>query len=66
MKIIYRLNVYVTQPLSVDPDDADYPTLDGATDASFRRGIEKSAMACLRRMEQDCDVELMDFSVEDE
>lgn len=65
-QIIYRLEVSAKMPLSDDPDDADYPTLEGATTAAYKRDIERAAFNCLKRMEQDCDVELMDFTVEDE
>ena len=65
-QIIYRVEVSVTVPLSYDPDDADYPTLEGAASSSYKRDIERTMFACLRKFEWPCDVELMDFTVEDE
>lgn len=64
--LVYRLAVYVTVPLADDPDDPDYPTLEGATDLAFKRGIEKAASQCLKRMEQECDVEVVDFVVRED
>lgn len=65
--IVYRLAVEITSPLSDDPDDADYPTLEGATEAGYKRSIEKAVIACLRRLEWECiNVEVIDFRVEDE
>jgi hypothetical protein len=65
-KIIYRLDVSVTMPLADDDDSVDFYTLAQATDAKFKRSIEVAAFNCLKRMEQECDVELMDFTVEED
>ena len=65
--ITYRVDVYVTVPLSDDPESPDYPTFEGATSADYKRNeIERPMLACLRRFEWPCDVELMDFTVEEE
>lgn len=65
--IVFNVAVYVTVPLSDDPDSPDYPTLEGATSAEYKReSIEKPLLACLRRFEWPCDAEVMDFTVEDE
>jgi hypothetical protein len=66
-RILYRVELEIASPLSDDPDDADYPTLEWAATSEAKRNIETSVLACLRRMEQECtNVEVMDFSVEDE
>jgi hypothetical protein len=66
-KIVYALSVEVTVPLSDDPDDADFPTLEGATSQRFKRDIERSVISLLTRLEWECtNVEVMDFTVEDE
>ena len=65
-QIVYRLNVWAKQPLAESADHADYPTLEHAATAEAKREIERRIIACLRRFELDSDVELMDFSVEDE
>lgn len=66
-RIVYRLEVELSYPLSDDPNDADYPTLEGASSPSYKRGIEKSVIACLRKMEQECtNCEVLDFSVEED
>ena len=65
--IKFRVEVTVTVPLSDDVADPDFPTLEGATTSDYKRNyIEKPLLACLRRFEWPCDVELMDFTVEDE
>jgi hypothetical protein len=65
--VIYRLEVRATQPIREDGDECeDYPTLEWATSSKARIEIEKALFACLRRMEQDCDCECMDFSIEED
>lgn len=66
--ITYRVEVYVTVPLSDDPDNPDYPTLEGATSSDYkRRQVELPMLACLRRLEHEVtNIELMDFTVEEE
>lgn len=69
--IIYRIEIRAKQPLARDEEDAaehgwDCPTLEYAGTSEAKRNIEKAVIACLRRFELDCDVELMDFTVEDE
>lgn len=48
--IAYRLEVTVTQRLSDDPDDPDYPTLEGATTAAWKRRLERDVAALLYRL----------------
>ena len=66
--ITYRVEVFVTVPLSDDPDSPDYPTLEGATSSDFKRKhIENPMLACLKRFEYEVtNLELMDFTVEEE
>ena len=65
--ITYRLEVRAKQPIRAEGDESDdYPTLEWATSSKARIEIEKALFVCLRRMEQDCDCECMDFTVEDE
>ncbi len=69
--VIYRLDVRAKQPIVESEAECeecgyDTPTLERATDSKYKRDIEKAIIACLRRFELDTDVELMDFSVEDE
>ena len=69
--LIYRIEVYAKQPLVDSEAESEatayeFPTLARATDPVYKRDIEKMLIACLRRFELDCDVELMDFTVEDE
>lgn len=66
--IIYRLEVTVTQRLSEDPDDPDYPTLDGATTAAYKRRLERDVydrLYLLSGYDRKADVELMDFTIKD-
>lgn len=62
-RITYRLEVAVTQRLSDDPDDPDYPTREGATTAAYKRRLERDVADCLYRLKLKADVELMDFTV---
>ena len=65
--IAYRVEVEITAPLSDYPDDPDYPTLEYASSSQTKRELEKSILACLRRLEPECtNVEVMDFTVEDD
>ena len=66
--LVYRLNVWAKQPLAAeeDVDNPDYPTLEGATSSAWKRDVERNVIAALRRCDLECDVELMDFTVEDE
>ena len=65
-KIVYRFQVWATLPLTEDKDHPDFYTEDVATSRVHRHSMEKALFAVLKRFEADCDVELMDFSVEDE
>jgi hypothetical protein len=65
-QIVYRFNVTATLPLTEDPTHPDFYTEEAATGFHRRREVERAMFACLKRFEGDCDVELMDFSVEDE
>lgn len=65
-KIVYRLEVRVTQPLTDDPENVDFYTEAVATSTERRRELERTLFNWLKRFDGDCDVELMDFSVEDE
>jgi hypothetical protein len=66
-QITYRVEVYVTIPLSDDAQHADYPTLETATHGCFKREIERNMLATLSRFEHEVtNLELMDFTVEDE
>jgi len=66
--IVYTLTVTVTQPLSDDPDDPDYPTLEGATSREFKRRLERDVHERVRRLkgyEQHGEAELMDYEVKE-
>lgn len=66
-KIVYRLSVTASMPITDnDTDDPNFYTVASATDPRFKREIERAAFKCLKRMEQDCDVELLDYSIEDD
>jgi hypothetical protein len=65
-KIIYRLTVYATMPLTEDAANVDIHTLETATTGSQKREVERHVFSTLKHSDYDCDVELMDFSVEDE
>jgi hypothetical protein len=64
--LTYRLSVYVTIPLTDDPEHPDFYTLERATESAFKRGLEKGIFNVLKRSEFDCDCELMDFTVEED
>lgn len=63
-KIVYRFEVRITQPLTDDPGNVDFYT--EAVSVERRRELERTLFNWLKRFDGDCDVELMDFSVEDE
>jgi hypothetical protein len=65
-KIVYRLQVSATMPLTDDAESTDTHTLESATTPQIKRAIERNIFNILKRSDYDCDVELMDFSVEDE
>lgn len=66
-KIVYRVEVFVSIPLSDDTESPDFPTLEGATSTAFKRDVERTMLACLRRFDYEVDnIELMDYSVEEE
>ena len=65
-KIVYRLNVNVTLPLTEDAQHPDFYTLEQATSQEMKRQVERSLYNWLKRWDYESDVELMDFSVEDE
>jgi hypothetical protein len=62
----YRLEVRAKQPLAADADCPDYPTLEHAASFNWKHNVERNVAACLSRCDLECDVELMDFTVEDE
>jgi hypothetical protein len=69
--LVYTIAVYAKQPLAESEEECaetayEYPTLERATDPVFKRDIERSVLACLRRFELDCDCEILSYEVEDE
>lgn len=66
-KIVYRIEVELSAPISDDVNDPDYPTLEVAATSAYKRDIELAITACLRKMDEECtNCEVMDFTVEDE
>jgi hypothetical protein len=64
--ITYWFSVTATLPLADDPDDVDFYTEAQATAPQFQRYLERALFNCLKRFEAECDVELIEFAVEDD
>lgn len=64
--ITFRFEVKATLPLVDDVHDPDFYTEEFATSPLFRRDMEKALYKALKRFEAECDVEMMDFTVEED
>jgi hypothetical protein len=64
--ITYRFEVRATSQLSDDPEHPDHYTEETATSPAHRRRLERALFALLKSFDMQCDVELMDFTVEDD
>lgn len=62
-KLTYRLNVYVTIPVTEDDEDVDLHTAESATTSREKRRVELDLYSVLRENDYDADVEIMDFEV---
>lgn len=64
--ICYRFSVTATLPLTDDMLHPDFYTETAATSAERQNNYTRAVMAALRRVEGDCVVELLDYTVEDD
>lgn len=62
-KIVYRLAVWASMPLTDDPHHPDFYTEEGAVDKVYQRRLERTIYALLRKCECECDVELLDYEI---
>lgn len=66
-QITYRFEVRAMVALADDPHDVNFYTEEVATSVAHRRALEKTLHHHLKKFDcGDCDVELMDFTVEDD
>ena len=64
-QIVYRFEVWVTMPLTNDPDHPDFYTEEGATAPARQREMERNIAKHLKDA-GDCDVELCEYEVKEE
>jgi hypothetical protein len=65
MIVTYTLQLTVTRAIddAYDPDFTPQEHADCMVNAKSQRELEKEVLVCLRRLDGDCDVEVMDCKV---
>lgn len=67
MVVIYTLNLTVKRAVYVgDTEDTPEDVALGMTSFRAKRDLEKEVLLTLRRLDGDCDVEVMDADIEEE
>ena len=65
MDILYTLNLTITRPVCLyNTDDTLQETADWMLSAEAKREIEKEVLQALRKLDGDCDVEVMSTSTD--
>lgn len=60
--VVYTLTLTISRPIRRDEWDSAYPEsehLESYVDANAQRELEKEVLQALRRLDGDCDVEVM-------
>lgn len=67
--VVYTLTLTIQRPIRREEWDSAYPEsehLDSYVNAAARRELEKDVLRTLRRLEGDCDVEVMEAVIREE